>query len=331
MYAFAIWVTTGCNLECSYCYEGKKKETISLNVQNADRIVEFIKKTSESTKETIIIDFHGGEPLLNYSIIKYIIECLKKTGNKYIYGITTNGTIYSKEIREFLINNFSYSLTVSLDGTKEVHNNNRKFKNGNPTYDIALKTALDLLEKRPDIRIRMTVVPNNIRELSKGVITLIEYGFKIIVPALDYFDSNWTQYDMDILKNELKKLKVYISKFNGDTDIKIGMLNCRKQKLNKCSGGIYTFHIVPNGDIYPCAYSVGVKEEKIGNAISGLDTQKIEILKSIYESQNEKCSGCDNYEFCISSRCKILNQKVMGSYNEPIPVICAEENAKRKL
>lgn len=331
MYAFAIWVTTGCNLKCSYCYEGDNKENLSISTDTADNIIKFILQTVKSTNKRIIVDFHGGEPLLNYLVIKYMIENLNATELNFFYGITTNGTIYSEEIIDFLTDNFVYSLTVSIDGTEKAHNLNRMYKNGDGTYKCALNTALLLLRKRPDTRIRMTVVPNNIKEISKGIIRLMNYGFKIIVPALDYFNLNWSQEEMECLRKELQIVKHYINDNRKFSDVQVAMVDEKRNKLSSCSGGINAFHIVPNGDIYPCAYSVGDEFEKIGNISNGVNPKKVEYFEKIYKTTNMDCKGCGNYEYCASSRCKFLNQKVTGDYNKPIPVVCAVENVRHCL
>lgn len=183
MYAFAIWVTTKCNMRCSYCYEGNDKDSHFMDKKTADETIKFvIEKINKS--DMTIIDFHGGEPLLNFPAIKYIVDKLHNEYRdyKFSFGITTNGTICTPEILEFLSHNLGYSLTVSLDGTKKAHEANRKLSNGRGTYYEALRTAMALLtdKQRCDVRIRMTVVPNNIRELAKGVIELIEKASCII-------------------------------------------------------------------------------------------------------------------------------------------------------
>lgn len=333
MYAFAIWVTTDCNMKCSYCYEGNEKENSLLRIGMADKIISFIaEKIGEST-DMIIIEFHGGEPLLNFPIIKYIVEKLENEYPQYkiIYGITTNGTICTPEIIKFLSSYCTYSLTVSIDGTEVAHNSNRILKNGAPTYNLALETAKMLQEVRPDVRIRMTVVPNNLKELADGIIQFVNMGFKIIVPVLDYFNHNWKKKDIDLIAQMLRSVKNYIEGNTKFSDVQIAMISDQRKSLGHCGGGNNSFHIVPNGDIYPCAYSVGNEAEKIGSIMSGIDQKKIQLLNDIYCSTNTECEGCGNYEACISSRCKFLNRSVTGEYNKPIPLICAMENMKMLL
>lgn len=333
MYAFAIWVTTNCNMKCSYCYEGNEKENSLLRADMADKIISFITQKIGKSSDTTIIEFHGGEPLLNFPIIKYIVEKLEGEYSQYkfIYGITTNGTICTPKIIKFLTSYCTYSLTVSIDGTEVVHNSNRMLKNGEPTYNLALKTAKMLQEVRSDVRIRMTVLPGNVKELADGIIKFVNMGFKIIIPVLDYFNHDWNKKDIDLIAQELRNIKKYIEGNTKFSNVKIAMISDQKKNLGQCGGGNNSFHIIPNGDIYPCAYSVGNEVEKIGSVMSGIEQKKIELLNEIYCSTNIECDGCGNYESCISSRCKFLNRCVTGEYNKPIPLICAMENMKMLL
>lgn len=334
MYAFAIWVTTKCNMKCSYCYEGSNKENLFLDIKTADRVIKFVIETANEG-DTVIVDFHGGEPLLNFPAIKYIVEKLKNEYKDYnfVFGITTNGTINTPEILEFLACNFFYSLTVSIDGTETSHNTNRITVNGNGTYHSALTTAMIFLKemKRHDIRIRMTVVPDNVTELSKGIIELIEKGFTTIIPVVDYFNRRWTQEKIEIIRKELCKVKNYLQKNQKFSKVVVAMVNEENHNLGKCTGGLNSFHIVPTGEIYPCAYSVGNNDEKIGDIFNGIIQKKISICKKIYSLVNEECRGCANYNKCASSRCKYLNRSITGDYTKTIPILCEIENIKHEI
>lgn len=249
MYSFAIWVTTKCNMRCSYCYEGSEKDNFVLDKNAADEIIRFIlSKISKS--EVTIIDFHGGEPLLNFSAIKYIVEKLENEYSEYdfIYGITTNGIINTLDILDFLAKNFSYSLSVSLDGTRNAHDSNRLLTSGESSYYKAMNTALMLLKnkKRHDLRVRMTVVPNNVEELAEGVIDLIEKGFKIIIPVVDCCDKSWEQSDLEAIRFQLGTIKEYLIDNNLLSSVVVAMVNESNHLLGECGGGITSFHILPN-------------------------------------------------------------------------------------
>ena len=191
---YAIWVTTTCNLKCKYCYEGAEKPTIRLNREMADRILEYIfNNMKDKSDRELDIDFHGGEPLLEFDTIKYLVyrinEKYEKEKNIH-FGMTTNATILNDEILEFLIR-YVGDLTVSLDGTENIHGFYRPFKNGRSSYDVAMSNSKKILKYRPQLRVRMTVTSEGVSSLAENVIHLISNGFQVIVPGIDYFDSKW--------------------------------------------------------------------------------------------------------------------------------------------
>lgn len=335
MKSYTVWVTTDCNMQCSYCYEGNNKSKNKLDIKTANDILSFIKRTMSVDNSKIIIDFHGGEPLLNFEAIKYLVEEFQNLygREKGSFGITTNGTLCTDEIADFLCENFTYSLTISIDGIKELHNKHRRLKSGNGTYDLAIVTALKLLHRRRDTRVRMTITADTVSGLSAGVIHLMELGFEQIVPVVDYFDNNWNKEKLNILEEQLVIIKQYVNhdKFL-KKDLKINLIGTEKPvAMGSCSGGIQSCHIDPDGRIYPCSYTVGQKEYLMGDVLTGINNEKLGHFQEIYQAQNTSCQGCTYSMYCISTRCKYLNKEIMGEYNFPVPIVCAVENIKLKL
>ena len=125
-------LTENCNLNCVYCYEHNK--TIKdMSFETAKNIIdqEFVDIEEYEHGE---IELFGGEPFLNFSLIKNIYDyTMEKYGenNDIVFATTTNGTLVHGEIQEWLYkrrNNFI--VTLSLDGTPEMQNANRPFLGG---------------------------------------------------------------------------------------------------------------------------------------------------------------------------------------------------------
>ena len=224
MQSFALWVTSCCNMQCTYCYEGKEKKNTYMSQQTLDNVIDFIDEhMSHNPGEDLLIDFHGGEPLLQFDKIEYAIEKFNKMfGKRVRYGITTNGTILTDNILKCLVDNFHYSLSVSIDGTRETHDQKRRMKDGKGSYDIVIKNARRILEKRKDVRVRMTVDSTTVNKLFSNVCALNAEGFKLIVPGIDYFDSKWDQDKMLILYQQMLLLKEEIQK--GKLTARVGLL-----------------------------------------------------------------------------------------------------------
>lgn len=99
----SIWITNKCNMQCDYCYEGKKGIS-NLSLQDFEYIKKFIYKAQEQNKDgSIYIKFFGGEPLLNFEFLKYFVENFNE--DNVIYSLTTNGLLLTGERLDFLVEN----------------------------------------------------------------------------------------------------------------------------------------------------------------------------------------------------------------------------------
>lgn len=332
MQSFAIWVTSSCNMQCSYCYEDKEKENFNMSQQTLKDSISFIEERMEHCPdEDLIVDFHGGEPLLQFDKIKYAIEKLNKLFDKRVkYGITTNGTILTEDILKYLVENFEYSLSISIDGAKETHDLKRRLKGGKGSFDVVIKNARRILERRKDVRVRMTVDSTTVNALFSNVCALNEEGFKLIVPGIDYFDPEWNQDKMAILYEQMLLLKTEIQK--GTLTAQVGLLDdYHNATVRVCTGGWNSFHINPHGEIYPCAFVEGDSKYVIGNVCEGLDLKKVQWFHSINKGPVKGCENCAHEQGCISTRCKILNEILVGNFYKPSPVICNVENLKYRI
>lgn len=97
---YTIHMTTLCNLKCKYCYANTSSNSHVISQEILERLVQLIRRESEE-KEIICVNFHGGEPLLGFTEIKYIVRQLKELSIKIIYNIQTNGTLITDEIASF--------------------------------------------------------------------------------------------------------------------------------------------------------------------------------------------------------------------------------------
>lgn len=329
-----IWVTTGCNLRCKYCYEGVDKEYDNMSMAVADKAIEFIKKIyNKEDQRPLVVEFHGGEPLLNYPLIQYLVTMIEREFPKHLLGITTNGTLLTKERITYLSEKMTYGFSLSIDGKKETNDKNKIDYNGKGTYHKVIEIIPELLKEKQDVRARMTYTPETVGELSENIIYLIKCGFKNIVSAADFFSQEWSMKEMEILLQEMEKIRQYHKK-NADElkEVRISILEDRFKTKGCCLGGKENFHILPNGDIYPCSYGVGEAEFLIGNVMNGgLIESQIKKLMEINLSPVHKCQGCSDYAACLCTRCKIFNKVLQGDFFQPVPVICAIEHTKQKF
>lgn len=322
--SYSIWTTGTCNLRCRYCYEGLDKPNLHMTSAVAENIIEFIEK-DYSGNEELLVNFHGGEPFLNFAAIRYIVEQLEK---KYegmsglVFSATTNATILNEEIIDFIIEH-GMELTLSIDGRKDTHDRIRVFPGGKGSHDLVMSNARKIIMQNPMVRIRMTVNPDTVVCLSEDVEYLLREGFRFIVPGINSYDSGWTDEHFECFKQEIKKIKEVCRKYPGSGVSIIEPLGyCGKY----CNGGINNKHIYYDGSIFPCLVSCGHEEFKIGDVISGINREKHKKILSYSKADNEVCKECDMKMFCSAARCKIVNKLKTGNYLLPSLVDCNYTN-----
>ena len=264
---FSVWVTTACNLRCTYCYEGEEKKKENLSKEQAFKIVEYIKKKAKNIEKTrrekikkISIELHGGEPLVNFQGIKDFVNIAKTVLEEYeiSYQMTTNGTILNDEILFFLKENISH-LTISIDGDETTQNLCRKDATGRGTYDVVKENSIKLLQIFGDsLRIRMTFTSKTVADLSHNIFHIADLGFKIIIALPDIFDEGWNDEKVNVLDLEIKKIKQRELNNNIYINLERPLV---LQKKGACSGGCDGENILPNGDIYCCTSLPGYETE----------------------------------------------------------------------
>ena len=146
--------TNNCNLRCIYCsYHDNKFKAVTdseMNKSDVKKILDFIIAHSKESYNTTI-SFYGGEPLLRFDLIKYAVEYIHRqnyTGHKYAFRITTNGTLLSFDIVQFLVKH-NIMCSVSLDGPVFIQDRYRVFKEGTPTYDEVIRNLKMIAKKYP--------------------------------------------------------------------------------------------------------------------------------------------------------------------------------------
>ena len=165
MIRITLEINRKCNLRCNYCYITEKNDE-EMSWETAKNSVEFaINKIKDMnhTKRVIRIDFLGGEPLLSFDLIRRVVEYSRKRGEKekvkFNYALTTNGTIFDKELLDFFVEN-KFSLKISLDGNPDINDMDRKTITGAGSYYLVEKNLqyIKEYERRTDKLVQVSSV-----------------------------------------------------------------------------------------------------------------------------------------------------------------------------
>ncbi|TAN60639.1 4Fe-4S cluster-binding domain-containing protein [bacterium] len=334
---YTLSVTNSCNLSCKYCYIGKKNDVMGLNI--VEEIIKFIFKYTPKT-ERIEIGFFGGEPLLELGLIKGIASRVEShpsfDPDRVEFTLTTNGTLLNEEAARF-INKRSIAYCVSCDGPPEVHNANRRFKNGrasSPLIERNLKRALDLF---PSVLVNAVYTPTTLSKLPSVVDYFSSLGLKQMYLSPD-FSADWSKDDIALLPEVYNNVadryiefyRVGRPHFINLIDLKItAMLRGGYQATERCSMGRGEFAFAPSGNIYPCERLIGNDDgvtHCIGNILTGLNASGMACKTAEGGEVNARCAVCAIKEYCMNW-CGCSNYFSSGFYNRVSPFLCASERA----
>ena len=201
-----LMMSTGCNLSCRYCYQDDKKNK-NMSKEVMESFIDFLCDTNPET--STLIDFFGGEPLVNWEIIKYGLELMEDLNllHKLYFMISTNGTLITDEIA-YTLSKYNVHVNISVDGTPEKHNYER-----NNSYDKTLQGLRKLYDYGlcRDITARLTFPNNyfgNIEEHVKSVLNLgiLEVTFAAIL-AGGITDEELATYEESMYRTSILILK----------------------------------------------------------------------------------------------------------------------------
>lgn len=329
-----VYFTNQCNLECKYCYEEHKQLNTNMNIDTIDNMIIFIEKEClKSDKEFVVqMKIHGGEPLLNYKNIRYMLNKIKENSifsNNISYEITTNLTVLNEEIIDIMSQ--MSRIYVSIDGDNISHDKNRVFKNNEGSYDVVVKNIKILLKYRPDLVARVTISKNTKDRFIHNVLDIYRIGIKEITCELN-FKEKWNYEELLEMFEYNKELNNILEKEELSDLYYANLENPLRLNANSlCNGGINEFSINFNGDIYPCIYAIGIDKFKLGN-INSPDKKLKKLNEKYYKSSaRSECIDCSHLEICDSNRCLLINEIKTGSVSEPWNYFCTRQNFNNLL
>lgn len=315
--ALCLHVAHDCNIRCAYCFasQGDFKGDRSLMSFEVGKKALDLLVSHSGNRRNLEVDFFGGEPLMNFDVVKQLVEygrSIEKQYNKnFRFTLTTNGVLLNEEIMDY-VNEHMSNVVLSIDGRREVNDKMRYTISGGGTYDIIVEKFKRLVEKREgkSYYVRGTFTSNNL-DFSKDVIHLADLGFystsvePVVAKPTDAYAI--TEEHLEVLKSEYEKLaQTMVDRHNTDKefaffhfaiDMKQGP--CVVKRLSGCGAGSEYLAVTPEGDIYPCHQFVGDEHFKMGNVLGGiLDFGLTNQFKNAHVYNKEKCRSCWAKFYC---------------------------------
>lgn len=328
-----------CNMQCGYCFGGggcyggpkinMKKEILKAGI---DYLF-----TNCGNLPYCIISFFGGEPFLNWEMMHWSILYAQSIANQRSIGltffITTNGTLLTKERMDFL-DHKNVKLVVSIDGAKEIHDQERRFIGGSGTYDVIRRNVEFVLQQYPDIsiQVRPTITPS-----SCGKIKEIYHHFRSI--GIEKMHARpeskhgkrpgFSLEEYQLLSSGLEELTIDMIDASNNGEY-WGIINVLKflnmlyfsvVKHDYCGAGVSVISISPDGSVFPCPRFTGEKEFLLGNILTGLNNDKRFIFLNNSVDNRLDCQNCWARYVC-GGGCFYMHWTATGDYQRNDTMWC---------
>lgn len=330
-------VSHDCNLNCRYCYGGggtyvgeKCYMNKDIGELAIDRLIEW-----SNGKEEVYITFFGGEPLLNFKLIKHVIEYGQKKedseGKNIHFSMTSNCTLLTENIIDFLNENH-VSVLVSMDGPKSIQDVNRPFKNGKGSFDVVVSKVKKLLSSRKSNVTARATLTRDCLSLGTIVDGLRDVGFKYvhIEPVTADQDQLFAlvEEDFEKLKDEYRNVgKIFLDNILGGTPFgfsnilrTINMIYNSIVRVYPCGAGKNLVAIDPRGGIYLCHRFTGMESFSLGTVYHPDFSLQKRILHTYVDSRAE-CKTCWARHLCGGS-CWHENFFYNGRIDKPYKPRC---------
>ena len=290
--ALCMNVSHTCNMTCRYCFAGRVFDQggALMPFETGKRAVDFLVENS-GMRKNLDIDFFGGEPLLNWGVVKDIVEYARgieaECGKSFRFTLTTNGLLIDDDVINFT-NREMHNVVLSLDGRPEINNAARKFPGGGGTYADVVPKFKKLVQSRggKGYYIRGTFTRDNL-DFVNDILHMADLGFTELSmePVVSKTDEPYalTADNLPELCGQYERLAAEMIKRKkegrGFTFYHY-MLNltggpCIYKRIAGCGAGTEYLAVTPRGELYPCHQFVGDEGFIMGDVWRGVTNHNL--------------------------------------------------------
>lgn len=302
-----VYTTNACNFRCTYCEQEHIAKVLQTDVM--ENILKLVQHMSKKVKK-IKIDWFGGEPLLEYKKMQYILEkansICDKEGCELYSTIATNGYLLSDELLEEMKKCNLQLMQITLDGKRTVHDARRKLVDGSGTFEKILENINKALEYGIRITLRINIDEQNVGDISEVLEGIpLKYRSLVYISISNIFQNKELLSTYQLLKKALDMGFSYAGRENT-------YVHCHACLKNAAV-------IDTDGSILLCSNTK--PEEKRMGYLDNSGQVRIERLADYYKLKsttaldNPECRECIELPYCIGS-CKYSrmqnNKKCLG-------------------
>lgn len=317
-------VTNSCNMKCVYC-QAQNGKSIPNGIMTKETAKKAVDIALSSPEVYLSFEFQGGEPLMNFDTIKYIVEYTESQNTEKVieYNLVSNLTLITDEIAEF-IKKHNIGVSTSVDGDEILHNKNRMYRSDVGTYSDVLHGIQILKNHDINYGAIQTSTKNSLSKTKEIVDTYVALGLPSIfirnLTPLGCANNSWDVigYTPEEFIDFYKECFDYIIDINKNgTFLKEGHASIMLSKIlagfpvnymelrSPCGAGIGQIAYYYDGGIYTC-------DEGRMLAEMGDDSFKLGTVNNTYDElmNSNNCKAA-----CIASTLESLPQCCDCVYN----------------
>ena len=315
--ALCLHIAHSCNLNCSYCFASQGKyhgDRALMSFEVGKRALDFLVENSVS-RRNLEVDFFGGEPLMNFDVVKKMVEYAREIegpANKNSrFTLTTNGLLIDDDVIDFANREMS-NVVLSLDGRREVHDRFRVDYAGRGSYDRIVPKFKKLVDSRDgkNYYMRGTFTHYN-PDFLEDIRTMLDLGFSELsmepVVSSPEDDGALTEADLPIVLSQYEKLAELMLErdkagkpftfYHYMIDLSGGP--CIYKRISGCGSGTEYMAVTPWGDLYPCHQFVGEERFRLGDIYTGVTNKAVQDeFRACNVYAHEECRNCWARLYC---------------------------------
>ena len=329
--ALCLHIAHTCNLNCSYCFASQGKyhgDRAVMSFEVGKRALDFLIENS-GTRRNLEVDFFGGEPLMNFEVVKQLVEYArsveKEKGKNFRFTLTTNGLLIDDDVIDFANREMS-NVVLSLDGRKDVHDRYRVDYAGNGSWERIVPKFQKLVEARggKNYYMRGTFTHAN-PDFLEDIKQMLDLGFTELsmepVVSAPGDEGELTEEDMPVIFEQYEKLAELMLERDREgrpftfyhymLDLKNGP--CIYKRITGCGSGTEYMAVTPWGELYPCHQFVGDEKYSLGDIWHGVkNTDVQDEFRTCNAYARPECRDCWARLYC-SGGCAANSYHATGS------------------
>ena len=337
--ALSLFVTEACNLDCSYCFSGKRNRG-EIAFHTARKAVDFLLEQSENEK-SLDLTFFGGEPLLSLGLLDRLVEYTnreaRRAGKTVRYSMPTNCTLFDRNTLSFILNRNIF-LSLSIDGARRSQSL-RRTGDGRSSFPVVRKNIERIKSEGMHelVKVRKTVTPQSAGDLYEDILYFLGHGLRNITFS-PVMEVQWPEPQLELFEQQqMRVAEHWVRCLDAAEPFSIQLWDemLAERVFGKrpdffCQAGVSMLAVDITGRLFPCHrfvyYDQPYAHHCLGDVFAGLSSDSLNttytgVTRDVLMNRTKSCATCIYSDRC-RLYCPAVNYKLTGDTMRNPPWLC---------